>query len=274
MKLLNFILLILILGCSQNPGHTKIYSWSNGYSGGVLKLQTSGKFTITRISDAKISGYKSFYPGFYANSDSLLKFHITQFVEKTDNQKMNGFSGKRVTTMNKFPNNFIRFDSTLYKIEWGSRIYLIKRSDLFDFISDINSKIEPRVGEYQRYFVNQKKLDSKPYGLPHIPTNYQNLMDTSLVKGVITKILTDTTVTIRFEKGAKLHPGFMYWNRLLGFKLLTVEHQMATALVYLDDGLFPDYSDQSPYHINTRRLGSGKVQDLSIGDTVLNRTAR
>lgn len=271
MKITKLILLIVLLGCSHNSDWVDTYSWSNGYEGEILEIKPGGSFIYTPFTDAKIAGYESYYTGTYVEEDSVLKLNLTHFVEESSNKKMNGFSGTRKSIIGDIPIRSVQFDSILYKISWGPTKYLISRDNLVHFVSDINSQIEPR-GLYFHRFLTSSEEDKKAVnGFPNLPSGYQNLIDTSLVTGQITEVLSDSTVVIQFEQNSNIYPGFMFWSNSYSFEITNTDNLTATAKVY---GPFPNYPYRYLFDFEDMGYEDSLNFGFSEGDTVLNRVAR
>lgn len=263
---------LLFIGCSkqEESSWASTYSWSNGYEGEVLYFDENGKFKFVPFSDAIISGYESYYTGIYQETDSTLHLELHYFIEESTNEEMVGFSGiKKQEVIQPFYS--FQYDSVLHKVSWDTRTYLIGKANMIDFISDVNSESEPRTGPFQRFFVERDEQDLSLNNLPAVPNDLKVLIDTTLIAGEITEILSDSTVTIEFNTSKTLQPGFVFWGGLLDFKLISIEKNQAIAKVY---GPFQNY----PYResIYTEMWTEEDINEfgLKVGTIVKNKRDR
>ncbi|CAN5124215.1 hypothetical protein BH23BAC3_BH23BAC3_31130 [soil metagenome] len=263
---------LLFFGCSkqEDTSWVSTYSWGNGYEGELLYFDDNGKFRFTPYSDAKISGYKSYYTGKYLETDSTLHLELIHFVEESTNEEMIGFSGIKKQEVSQ-PLYSFQYDSVLYKVPWDSRTYLISMSNMIDFISDVNSESEPRTGSFQRFFVNRDEQDLSLNNLPAVPNDFKDLIDTTSISGEIAKILSDSTVSIVFETRKTLQPGFVFWGGLLDFKLISIEQNQAIAKVY---GPFQNYPIREPIYVEMWSEEDLKMFGFKSGTTVKNKRER
>ena len=263
---------LLFFGCSkqEETDWTLTYSWGNGYEGEGLYFDENGKFRFTPYSDTKISGYKSYYTGKFIETDSTLHLELIHFVEESTNEEMVGFSGIKKQEVSQ-PFYSFQYDSILYKVPWDGRTYLISRSNMINFISDVNSESEPRTGPFQRFFVNRDEQDLSLNNLPAVPNDFKDLIDTTSVSGKITEIISDSTVSIVFDTSKNLQPGFVFWGGLLDFKLISIEQDQAIAKVY---GPFQNYPYREPIYTEMWSKEDINEFGLKIGTIVKNKRER
>jgi len=264
--------LLLFFGCSkqEESREASIYSWSNGYEGETLYLFENGNFKYAPFSDIKISGYESYYMGIYQETDSTLLLDLEYFIEESNNEEMAGFSGIKKQEVTQ-PYRSIQYDTVLYKVPWDARTYLISKSNIIAFISDVNSESEPRTGPFQRFFVKEDEQDLLLSNLPAVPNVYKNLIDTTLITGEITEIISDSTVTVVFDTSQTLQPGFIFWGELLDFKLVSIQKNKAIAKVY---GPFHYYPYREPIYTKMWTEDDMNEFGFKVGTTVKNKRDR
>lgn len=208
------------------------FAWNNGYEGEVLVLREGGKFKYSRFSDAERVGYESYYLGKYSETDSTIMLEVSHFVEKSNNQKMNGFVGTKTKQIGKIAYPGAQFDKHLYKVNWQERLYLIRKPNLIHFVSDLNALIEPRYGSFQRFLIETSGRETKVTAFPELPEPFNSILDTTWVSGEIMEVLSDTTVLLKFTGDGKVHPGLWFKSYFLFFEIQKVQGEWAEALVY------------------------------------------
>jgi len=273
-KFLLFILSSLLISCSEKTDIPKVdhydnvSSWGNGYVGEILSFDQDGNVIYKPYDDVIINSMVNYYQGNYSENNSTLSFNIEAEVT-LQNQKWLPWPKKTIDTIsNNHPILQDRFSSDYYKVEWDSLKYLISENEILDFISDVNSLHEPRFHIFPRFFL---KVDnrSKPKDIfPGIPKKFTNKLDTSLATGTITKILSDSTVLLKFDDESKIWEGMTVYGKNLAFKILEVNSSEIFAMVF---GPYPDYPRNYPIDVDSWSKEDLKDFGFQKGTVVKNR---
>ena len=216
----------MVFSCSQsNNSSYRKYSWNTGYISNHLFLYNDGRARLKTNSDTVIPEYESYFEGFFEESDTSMVVQITQKVEISTSSEWNGFLGeRRNTNLNQDEYNFVSVPSmTFRKVTWGDRRYLVHESEILSFIAEVNSKIEPRSADYQRFYIDDSTRHKSAFGIPNLPYHLTNLIDTSLVIGKIDEINNDSTVWIKFPKKTRTFDGMMLFGNSLMFMIALEE---------------------------------------------------
>lgn len=280
-KFLLLILSSLLISCSEKTDIPKVdhydnvYSWGNGYVGEILSFDQEGNVIYEPYSDVIVNGMVNYYQGNYSENDSTLYINIESEVT-LQNQKWLPWPKKSITwsqkTTNSISNNHSilqgRFKNVYYKIQWDSLRYLISENEMLDYISDVNSLHEPRFSLFPRFFLKADNRNEPKNVYPSIPKNFSEKLDTSLVVGTVTEILSDSTVSLKFDDKSKIWKGMTVYGGNLAFKIFEIDSSEIFAIVF---GPYPGHPRNYPIDVENWSKEDLKDFGFKKGTIVKNR---
>jgi hypothetical protein len=273
-KYLLLIISSVLISCSDRTDIPKVdhyenvYSWGNGYVGEVISFDQDGNVIYEPYSDVIVNGMMNYYQGTYSENDSTLAINIQSEVT-LQNQKWLPWPQKTVSSIsNSYPILQGRFSSDFYKIQWDSLRYLISENEMLDFISDVNSLHEPRFSLFPRFFLDTDNRNEPKNVYPNVPINFSEKLDTSLVIGSVTEILSDSTVSLKFDDKLKIWEGMTVYGGNLAFNIFEINSSEIFAMVF---GPYPGHPRNYP--IDVENWSQEDVKDFGFqkGTIVKNR---
>lgn len=273
-KYLLLILSSVLISCANKTDiptvdhYENVYSWGNGFVGEILSFDHDGNVIYEPYSDVIINGMVNYYQGTYSESDSTLSINIQSEVT-LQSQKWLPWPKKTTSSIsNGHPIFQNRFKNDFSKIQWDSLRYLISENEMLDFVSDVNSLHEPRFHIFPRFLLNVDNRNEPEKVYPNISKKFSEKLDTSLVIGTVNEILSDSTVSLKFEEGSKIWEGMTVYGGNLAFKLFEIDSSKNLAIVF---GPYPDYPRNYPIDVNSWSKEDLKDFGFQKGTIVKNR---